>query len=71
MVFIEWFGLEGTIKGCLVQAPCREQGHLQPDQVAQSPIQPDLQCSQGWDIDRLSGQPVPGFRHPHCNEFLP
>jgi len=28
--------LEGTFKGCLVQLPCSEQGHLQLDQVAQS-----------------------------------
>jgi len=34
---IEQFGLEGTFKGHLVQAPCNEQGHPQLDQVAQSP----------------------------------
>ncbi|KAK4823100.1 hypothetical protein QYF61_025838 [Mycteria americana] len=39
---IEWFGLEGTFKGHLVQPRCNEQGHLQLDQVAQSPLQPDL-----------------------------
>jgi len=50
---IEWFGLEGTFKAHLVQLPCHEQGHLQPDQVAQSPIQPDLECFQGWGIDHL------------------
>ncbi|KAF1551686.1 Otoconin-90, partial [Eudyptes schlegeli] len=38
----------GTSKGHLVQPPCREQGHLQLDQVAQSPIQLDLECFQGW-----------------------
>ncbi|KAK4826723.1 LOW QUALITY PROTEIN: hypothetical protein QYF61_010976 [Mycteria americana] len=27
--------------------------------VAQSPIQPDLECFQGWSIYHLSGQPVP------------
>jgi len=31
--------LEGTFKGHLVQHPCNEQGHLQLDQVAQSPVQ--------------------------------
>ena len=41
---IEWFGLEGTIKGHLLQLPCHEQGHLPLDQVAQNPIQPDLEC---------------------------
>jgi len=25
---IEWFGLEGTFRGHLVQHPCSEQGHL-------------------------------------------
>jgi len=42
--------LEGTFKGHLAQPRCNEQGHLQLDQVAQSPIQPDLECFQGWDI---------------------
>ena len=31
---IEWFGLEGTFKGYLVQHPCSEQGQLQLNQVA-------------------------------------
>ncbi|KAK4831174.1 LOW QUALITY PROTEIN: hypothetical protein QYF61_015644 [Mycteria americana] len=38
--------------------PLQEQGHLQLDQVAQSPIQPDLECFQGWGIHYLSGQPL-------------
>jgi len=59
---IERFGLEGTFKGHLVQHPCSEQGHLQQDQVAQSPVQPDLECFQGWGIYHLSGQLVPLFR---------
>ncbi|KAK4828850.1 LOW QUALITY PROTEIN: hypothetical protein QYF61_000907 [Mycteria americana] len=37
--------------------PLQEQGHLQLDQVAQSPIQPDLECFQGWGLHCLSGQP--------------
>jgi len=53
----ECFGLEGTFRGHLAQPS--EQGHLQPDQVAQSPVQPDLECFQGWGIDHLSEQPVP------------
>ena len=44
---IESFELEGTVKGYLVQLPSNEQGHLQLNQVAQSPIQPDLECLQG------------------------
>jgi len=50
--------------------PCHEQGHLPPDQVAQSSIQPSLECFQGWGISRLSGQPVPGPHHPHSEQFL-
>jgi len=45
-------GLGRTFKGRLVQAPCSEQGHLQLGQVAQSPVQPDLECFQGWGIDQ-------------------
>ncbi|KAK4822534.1 hypothetical protein QYF61_015540 [Mycteria americana] len=56
---IEWFGLEGTFKGHLVQPPCNKQGHLQLDQVAQSPVQPDTERFQGWGIYHLSGQPMP------------
>ena len=40
---IEPFELEVTLKG---QLSCNEQGHLQLNQVAQSSIQPDLQCLQ-------------------------
>ena len=68
---MEWFGLEGIFQGYLVHPPCSEQGHLQPDQVAQSPVQPGLECSQGWGIDHLPGQPVPGFHHPQHKQFLP
>ena len=67
---IEWFGLGGTFKGHLVQPPCHEQGHLQRDQVAQRPVQPDLECFQGWGIYNLSGQPVLVFHHLHCKKFL-
>ena len=67
----EWFGLEGTFRGHLVQLPHSEQGHLQPDQVAQSPVQPGLECFQGWGSDHLSGQLGPGFHHPHGKKFLP
>jgi len=47
------FVFEGTFKGHLDKAPHSEQGHLQLDQVAQSPIQPDLECFQGWGIYHL------------------
>ena len=68
---IECFGLEGTFRGHLAQPPCSEQGHLQPDQIAQSPVQPGLEYFQGWGSHGFSGQPVPG---PYCfqsKEFLP
>jgi len=45
---IESFELEGNFKGHLVQLLCSEQGHLQLDQVAQSSVQPDLECLQTW-----------------------
>jgi len=51
---MDWVGLEGTFKDHLVQPPCSEQGHLQLDQVAQSPIQPDPECFQGWGICHVS-----------------
>jgi len=66
---MEQFELEGTSKGYLVQPPCNNQGHLPLDQVAQSPVQPDLECFQAWGIYYLSGQPV--FHHPHCKKCLP
>ena len=49
---VESFELEGTIKGHLVQLPCNE--HL--DQVAQSLVQPDLQCLQGWGIHHMNSK---------------
>ena len=67
----ECFGLEGMLKRHLLQHPCNEQGHLQLDQVAQSPVQPGLECFQGWSIYHLSGQPVTVLHHPHCKNILP
>ena len=45
---IEQFRLESACKGHLVQPPCSEQGPLQLNQVALSPVQPGLECCQGW-----------------------
>ncbi|KAK4831119.1 LOW QUALITY PROTEIN: hypothetical protein QYF61_015422 [Mycteria americana] len=45
--------------------PLQEQGHLQLDQVAQSPIQPDPECFQGWGLHYFS---VPVPHHPHLLE---
>jgi len=67
---MEWFELEGTLESHLVQLPCDEQVHLQPHQVAQSPIEPDLECLQGTGIHHLSGQPVPVPHHPYCKNFF-
>jgi len=68
---MEEFVLEGTFEGHLVQPPCHKQGQLHPEQVAQSPVQPGLECLQGWGIDHQSGQPLPGFHHPQHEKFLP
>jgi len=66
---IESFELEGTLKRpCLVQLLCSEQGYLQLDRDAWSPVQPDLQCLQGWGFHRLSGQPAPLLHHPYCKK---
>jgi len=68
---IECFGLEGSFRGHLSQPPCSEQGYLLLDQVTQSPVQPGLECFQGWGLHCHSGQPVPVFHHPHSKKFLP
>lgn len=47
------FELKGTLEGYLVQFPCSEQGYLQLDKIARSPVQPDLEFIQGWDIYHL------------------
>lgn len=44
----ERFGLGDTFKGYLDQPPAMSQGHLQLDEVAQSPVQSSLECFQGW-----------------------
>ena len=48
------FELEGTFKGHLVQLPWNKKGHLQLDQVAQSPVQPELECLQVQDFHHSS-----------------
>jgi len=64
---IECFELEGTCRGHLAQPLCNKQGHLQLDQVAQSLVQPGLECFQGWGLHYLSGQESLG---PSCNVCL-
>ena len=53
---IDSFKLEGIFKSHLVQLPCNEQGPLQLDQAAQSPLQPDPECLQGQGIHHVSEQ---------------
>ena len=67
----ECFGLEGTFKGHVAQTPCNEHGHRPLEQVAQSPVQPGLQCFQELGIYHLPEQPVPVSHHLHCKKFLP
>jgi len=64
------FGLEGTFRGHLAKSLCSEQGHLQLDQVARSPIQPGLDCFQEWGLHYISGQYVTVFHHPHDKKLL-
>jgi len=54
-----------------VPLPCHGQGHLPPDQAAQSLVQPGLEDCQGGGSHSFSGQPVPGPHHPQSKEFLP
>ena len=68
---IKCFGLEVTFSGHIDHPPCSEQGHLQLDQVAQSPVQPGLECFQGWGLHYLSGKPVSVFHHTHCKKYPP
>jgi len=50
-----WVGR--NFRGHLAQLPCSEQGHLPLDQVAQSPLQPGLECFQGWASTTTLGNP--------------
>ena len=52
----ESFELEGTFEGKLVQHPCNVQGYLQLDQVAQSPVQPDVKCLLTWGVHCFSDE---------------
>lgn len=52
-------GLEGTFKGHLVQLPPKKSRNIfKLGQVAQSPVQPDLECGKRWGIYNLSGHLV-------------
>lgn len=64
-----WVGSD--LKDHLVPIPCHGQRHPPLDQVAQSPIQPTLERSQGWGVHNFSGQHAPVPHHPHSEEYLP
>lgn len=55
-LFIDSFELEGTLKSHLLQLPCREQGHLQLDQVAQNLVQIHGIGSTGKCVEAQSGR---------------
>ena len=52
----EWLRLERTLNITELQPQCRGQSCRPPDQAAQGPIQPGLECLQGWGILSSSGQ---------------
>jgi len=56
---IEWFGLEETLKIIWFQPPCHQQGHLPPDQGAQSSSQGGRGAKRVWE-------PMVGERSGHC-----
>lgn len=51
------------LKVHLFQSPHYGQGCHSLDQIAQGPIQPDLEHCQAWGIHSLSGQPLPVSHH--------
>lgn len=53
---IEFFELESTLKGPLVQLPCSDKEHQQLDQGVENSVQPDLEYLQGWNIHHLMFQ---------------
>lgn len=69
---IEEFGLKGIFKAHLVQHPCNEQGHLQPKQIAQTPVQPNLEGFKRWASASSLGnlfQLFPAFSGSQLREF--
>jgi len=64
---IEWFELEGTLKGQLVPLPCNEQGHPQLCQCSEPPLK-SLPPSFSQPLQTLTGcsQLSPSFSSPCC-----
>ena len=71
---VESFELEGTFKGHLVQSALQWTGTATAPSGAQSPVQPDLGCFQGWGTHHLPGQPVndviPVLSYRMCKSFV-
>lgn len=69
--FLEsWNSLDMIYNSHLEQPHCNEQRHLQIGQVAQYPVQPDLECFWAWGNHHLSGQCVPVFHYPHWEKLF-
>jgi len=67
---VKCFGLEGTFRGHLAQHPCSEQGHLQLDQVAQSPSNLTLNVSRDGACTTSLGNPLHCFTTPTVQNFF-
>lgn len=63
-----WDGKE--LKDPLFLTSRHMEGHPTPDQVAQCPIQPDLEHLPRWGTHSFSVQSVPVPHHTHWNFFL-
>lgn len=61
---LERLGLEGTSEDQLVQSPFTEQGRSQLSQVAENPVQADLERFQGWSSYSISGATCAGVSPP-------
>ena len=62
---MQGLGLERTFKDHLDQLPWNGQGHLSLDQVARSPVEPDLEHFVWWQLHHFSKKLVLVSYHPH------
>jgi len=62
-------GIGRDLFGSSSPTPLPKQGHLQ--QAAQDLVQAGLEYLQRRSLHNLSGQSVPGLRHPQSEEVLP
>lgn len=65
------FGCSSIWGFLLVSVTCSENGNLQLERAAQSPVRSVLECFQGWGIHHVSLQLVPVLHHPHYGIFFP